>query len=283
LNRRGRGFRRRAHPLSCLRSGRFLVMTDPKSRISVLAKRPAADGPFPLAPAHAARPEAWTIERPDGLAGLLAKAESRRAKAVAEIGLLLADVERIRGLSRGDAGLDRPTDDGRPDLAALLLKDVAGLKSARTLLERMKGLPALGERLVSGSPGREAVAAHPKSVLVIDADATTLALLGHFLELGGFSVLAAETPEAGLRLARSERPDLIVLGLLLPGEDGFQVLAKLKRDGALAGIPVIIMSSLSREDGVIKAFESGAVEYFTKPFSPRIVLAKIRQILSSIP
>ena len=118
-----------------------------------------------------------------------------------------------------------------------------------------------------------------KKVLVIEDDPTAARLLSHFLAESGHDVIVAGQADAGLRLARFERPDLITLELILPRTDGFQVLEKLREDPATDGIPVFVISSLSREEDVIRAIDLGAAEYFTKPFSPRIVVAKVRQAL----
>ena len=118
-----------------------------------------------------------------------------------------------------------------------------------------------------------------KKVLVIEDDPTAARLLSHFLAESGHDVIVAGQADAGLRLARFERPDLITLELILPRTDGFQVLEKLREDPATASIPVFVISSLSREEDVIRAIDLGAAEYFTKPFSPRIVVAKVRQAL----
>jgi DNA-binding response OmpR family regulator len=118
-----------------------------------------------------------------------------------------------------------------------------------------------------------------RTILLIEDDPTTLRLLSHFLEESGFAVVTTGQPEEGIRLARETSPGLIILGLILPRMDGFQVIERLKHDPALAAVPVFIISALAGEDEIVRAIDLGAAEYFTKPFSPRIVLAKIRQVL----
>ncbi len=91
---------------------------------------------------------------------------------------------------------------------------------------------------------------------------------------------SAEDPQEGLRRAREKPPSLIVLDLMLPGMSGFMVLACLKQEAACASVPVIVISSLTQEDNILKALASGAVDYMTKPLSPVVLVAKIKRLLN---
>ncbi len=144
--------------------------------------------------------------------------------------------------------------------------------SATTSLIGHAGVALEGSRNASATPVQ-------KRVLIIEDDPTAARLLSHFLGEAGFDVAVAGQADAGVRLARHERPDLITLELILPRTDGFQVLERLREDPATASIPVFVISSLTREDDIIRAIDLGAAEFFPKPFSPRIVLAKIRRAL----
>jgi DNA-binding response OmpR family regulator len=145
-----------------------------------------------------------------------------------------------------------------------------------------------GDTIGSSSDGRSATpepdrairAAVRKTVLVIEDDRTSQNIIRHFLEKNGFDVTSAGDAEEGLRQARFLPPALILLDLMLPGMSGFQVLSRLKQDAALASVPVVIMSSLSREDDITKALTSGAVDYVTKPLSPVVLMAKIKLLLA---
>jgi PAS domain S-box-containing protein len=133
---------------------------------------------------------------------------------------------------------------------------------------------------VTGAPPRpqeEGTAGTAGVVLVIDDNAEARDLIGRFLEAEGFRVVEAAGGEAGLALARSERPHAITLDVLMPGMDGWAVLAALKADPELADIPVIMVSVL---DNRSLGFSLGASEYLTKPVDRnrlRAVLARYRR------
>lgn len=129
-------------------------------------------------------------------------------------------------------------------------------------------------------PDRTDPPAAGKSILVIEDDQTSQNIIRHFLEKNGFAVISAGDAEEGLRQARDKPPDLILLDLMLPGMSGFQVLSRLKQDAALAPIPVIILSSLTQEDDIMKALTSGAADYITKPLSPIVLMTKIKLLLT---
>jgi DNA-binding response OmpR family regulator len=130
------------------------------------------------------------------------------------------------------------------------------------------------------APGLDGTPAVPKSILIIEDDTTTEHIIRHFLEKDGFAVLSAGDAENGLRLAGAASPALILLDLMLPDMSGFQVLSRLKQDPALARVPVFVVSSLIQEDVIMRALTSGAADYFTKPFSPIVLVAKIKMLLA---
>lgn len=134
----------------------------------------------------------------------------------------------------------------------------------------------------SATPGsdRAVPPASGKSILVIEDDQTTQNIIRHFLEKNGFAVVLAGDAEEGLRQAWDKPPALILLDLMLPGMSGFQVLSRLKQNAALAPIPVVIISSLTQEDDIMKALASGAVDYITKPLSPAVLVSKIKLLLT---
>jgi two-component sensor histidine kinase/ActR/RegA family two-component response regulator len=112
-------------------------------------------------------------------------------------------------------------------------------------------------------------------VLVIDDDFTNLALLSAILEESGYLILAEETGQGGLARARASCPDLILLDVLLPDGDGFQLCRSLCGDESTRNIPVIFMTSLAEADFKLKGFGSGAVDYVTKPFNRDEILARV--------
>jgi PleD family two-component response regulator len=117
-------------------------------------------------------------------------------------------------------------------------------------------------------------------VLIVEDDRTTIKIITHILEQHNFKVGHTSDAEDGLKKAFKEKPDLILLDIMLPGMDGFQLLARLQATKETSRIPVIILSSLSGEKDILKGLERGATDYILKPFSPQILFFKIKKILS---
>jgi two-component system phosphate regulon response regulator PhoB len=116
-------------------------------------------------------------------------------------------------------------------------------------------------------------------VLVIDDEKDILKLLQYNLEKEGYQTLAAKTGEEGLELAKSKKPSLIVLDLMLPGLDGLEVCKLLKNDPATKSTPVIMLTAKSSEVDQVVGLELGAVDYIAKPFSVKIFLARVKNAL----
>jgi two-component system alkaline phosphatase synthesis response regulator PhoP len=117
-------------------------------------------------------------------------------------------------------------------------------------------------------------------ILVIDDETDILELLRLCLTREGYEVLAAATGEQGLELAKSRQPALIVLDLMLPGADGLDVCKLLKSHPKTAETPIIILSAKGQESDIVAGLEVGADDYVTKPFSPRVLAARIRRLLN---
>jgi DNA-binding response OmpR family regulator len=116
-------------------------------------------------------------------------------------------------------------------------------------------------------------------VLVIDDDSDSLELSERILAKRGFSVITASSGEAGVQAARKKTPDIIVLDVIMPGMDGWQVLEALKEDAQTRDIPIIMQSMLSeRELGLAK----GADDYLTKPIDKSKLTGAIRQLLPGV-
>ena len=103
--------------------------------------------------------------------------------------------------------------------------------------------------------------------------------MGALLVNNGYDVHLAEDGEAVLRSAVAQRLRLLLIDLVLPGRDGFEVLHALKEDPATAPVPVMILSVKDREEDVVKALSLGAEDYLSRPFSTQELLARIRRIL----
>ena len=115
-----------------------------------------------------------------------------------------------------------------------------------------------------------------KTVLVIDDEPKIADLCRDYLRAAGYSVLTAADGPEGLALARRERPDLVVLDLMLPGMDGLDVCRALRHDGS---VPIIMLTARVEESDRLVGLELGADDYLTKPFSPRELVARVRTVL----
>jgi len=113
-------------------------------------------------------------------------------------------------------------------------------------------------------------------ILVIDDETQIVKLARDYLERAGFRVLSANDGLAGLAAARRERPDLIVLDLMLPGMDGLDVCRTLRRE---SDVPIIMLTARVEEADRLIGLELGADDYISKPFSPRELTARVRTVL----
>ena len=119
----------------------------------------------------------------------------------------------------------------------------------------------------------------PKRILIIEDESIIVKSTAYFLAQENYSVGYSLRAEMGLEKVRTEKPDLILLDIMMPGMDGYQLLSALKQEGETKDIPVIILSSLSRESDILEGLERGAADYITKPFSPPVLISKIKKIL----
>ena len=117
-------------------------------------------------------------------------------------------------------------------------------------------------------------------ILIIEDDRFLRELIARKLKNEGYEVLEAVEGEEGLRRIKEEKPDLILLDLILPGIDGFEVLAKAKEDPDTAQIPVIILSNLGQREEIEKGLRLGAIDYLIKAhFTPGEIIEKIKNII----
>ncbi len=119
-----------------------------------------------------------------------------------------------------------------------------------------------------------------KKILIIEDNNITIKIIEHFLKNENYSVDVAQDGEVGLRKISEDKPDLILLDIMIPTLSGIQLLEKLKENTQFSQIPIIIISSLSQDEDVLKGLEKGAVDYIPKPFSPQILIAKIKKYLN---
>ena len=118
-----------------------------------------------------------------------------------------------------------------------------------------------------------------KRILVIEDQPDNRQILRDLLTNADFEVIEAEDGEAGVAAARTHRPDLILMDIQLPGIDGYEVTRRIKADLDLRAIPIIAVTSYALSGDAEKAFEAGCDAYVTKPYSPRQLLAKVREYL----
>ena len=117
-------------------------------------------------------------------------------------------------------------------------------------------------------------------ILVVEDEADILELLRYNLAREGYRVETATSGEEGLNAARGRPPALLLLDLMLPGMDGLEVCRALKKDAATKRIPIVIVTAKGEEADVVTGLELGADDYVTKPFSPRVLLARVSKVLS---
>ena len=118
------------------------------------------------------------------------------------------------------------------------------------------------------------------NVLVVEDDKFLRELISQKLIKEGFEVESAIDGEEGIKKAKELKPNIVLLDLILPGIDGFEVLSRIKGDPALASVPVIILSNLGQKEDVEKGLKLGAVDYLIKAhFTPGEIIEKIKNVL----
>jgi len=118
-----------------------------------------------------------------------------------------------------------------------------------------------------------------QQILVVDDDQDIVRLVRAYLEQGGFQVLTANDGETALHILRRDRPALVVLDLMLPDRDGWDITRLVRSDPALAETPIIMLTARVDDTDKIIGLELGADDYVTKPFNPREVVARVRTVL----
>ena len=119
-----------------------------------------------------------------------------------------------------------------------------------------------------------------KRILVCDDDPVILRLLQVNLELEGYDVLLANHGEEAFEVARAERPDLIILDIMMPRMDGYQTVAALKTNESTKHIPVVFLSAKAQASDIERGKEQGADDYLTKPFDPSDLLDVVERLVS---
>jgi two-component system cell cycle response regulator DivK len=118
-----------------------------------------------------------------------------------------------------------------------------------------------------------------RRILVVEDHEENRRIMRDLLTSASYEMIEAVTGEDGVTMAERERPDLILMDIQLPGIDGYETTRRIKANPALRAIPIIAVTSYALSGDDVKAREAGCNDYVTKPFSPRALLAKIRQHL----
>ncbi len=116
-------------------------------------------------------------------------------------------------------------------------------------------------------------------ILVVDDEEDILELVRFNLKREGYDVIGVETGEDCIRKAKERMPELIILDLMLPGIDGLDVCRRLKNDTKTSHIPVVMLTAKGDESDIVSGLELGADDYITKPFSPKVLIARVKAVL----
>lgn len=116
-------------------------------------------------------------------------------------------------------------------------------------------------------------------ILIADDDPQIVRLVRSYLEQAGFQALTAADGEQALRVIRHDRPDLVVLDVMMPKRDGFELVRLLRADAHLAGIPILMLTARVEDADKLRGLDLGADDYLTKPFNPSEVVARARALL----
>src|SRR5688572_18013460 len=116
-------------------------------------------------------------------------------------------------------------------------------------------------------------------ILVVDDDPQVLSSISRILEKEGHEVSLAQNGEQALDMVSHQRPDLVILDIIMPEMDGLQVCRRLRADPYLVGLPIIFLTAKGRADDVIEGLDAGADDFLTKPFEIRVLPARVRAAL----
>lgn len=120
----------------------------------------------------------------------------------------------------------------------------------------------------------------PRKILIVEDDKFLRELITRKLVSEGYQTVEAADGEEGVRVTKSEKPDLVLLDLILPGIDGFEALTRIRRDEETINIPVIILSNLGQKEDIERGLKLGATDYLIKAhFSPGEIIEKVSSIL----
>lgn len=119
-----------------------------------------------------------------------------------------------------------------------------------------------------------------RKILVVDDDPDIFVIVQTNLEGAGYEVVGASDGVEGIEKIRTQNPDLVILDVLMPEMDGWEVLSQIESDPRTAGLPVIMLTCKSEDTDILRGLEEGAVEYVTKPFYPENLVASVKILLN---
>jgi DNA-binding response OmpR family regulator len=122
----------------------------------------------------------------------------------------------------------------------------------------------------------------PQKILVVDDEADLTKLVAHHLQKEGFEPLCASNGSEALKLATKQSVSLVILDVMMPGEDGLQVCRKLRAKEETASLPILFLTAKDEESDKVVGLELGADDYVTKPFSPKELVARVKALLRRI-
>lgn len=209
--------------------------------------------------------------------------EQDRQKIIKIIELALEKLDRIQELKNIEKRLSSTTESEEKKVQAeyfdFIEQERRKFKGVFEKLSDVKGK----EKMEPASNKAPAASKKPKErakILIVEDEYIIIKSISYFLVGAGYDVVFALNAQEGLMKAVSEMPDLIILDIIMPGMNGYQILARIRKDKRISHIPVIILSALSREEDILEGLEKGADDYLTKPFSPEILVSKANKVLS---
>lgn len=118
-----------------------------------------------------------------------------------------------------------------------------------------------------------------KKIMIVDDEPGVVKMIRYLLEKNSYLVVSATEGEEGLKLIQEEKPDLILMDIMMPTLDGNEVMKRLKGSEATKDIPIIMLSALGQEGDVAKSLELGAIDYVVKPFHPQELLDRLKKLM----
>jgi two-component system alkaline phosphatase synthesis response regulator PhoP len=119
-----------------------------------------------------------------------------------------------------------------------------------------------------------------KKILIVDDEKQLVSLVKLHMEMAGYGVLSAKDGEEALEIVKKENPDLIILDLMIPKIDGWEVCKRIRSESKVGNTPVIMLSARTETEDKLKGYECGTDDYVTKPFSPRELVARVKRVLA---